>query len=218
MKVVALISGGKDSSFNMMQCIAAGHQIVALANIIPHSKTEIDSYMYQSVGYEAIDLIADAMELPLYRDTTLGQSTQRGKSYEPTTNDEVEDLYNLLKRIQADGVPFQAVAVGAILSDYQRVRVENVCARLGLTSLAYLWQQDQTRLLDDMIKCEVDAIVIKVAALGLHPDKHLGQPLRSLVPYLHSMHEQYGLNVCGEGGEYESLTLDCPLFKSRIIM
>ena len=22
----------------------------------------------------------------------------------------------------------------------------------------------------------------------------------------------YGINVCGEGGEYETLTLDCPLF------
>jgi diphthine-ammonia ligase len=25
------------------------------------------------------------------------------------------------------------------------------------------------------------------------------------------------LNVCGEGGEYESLVLDCPLFKRRKI-
>jgi diphthamide synthase (EF-2-diphthine--ammonia ligase) len=24
--------------------------------------------------------------------------------------------------------------------------------------------------------------------------------------------------VCGEGGEYESLTLNCPLFKRRIVM
>lgn len=50
MRVVALVSGGKDSTFNMMQCIADGHSIVALANLVPHSKTEIDSYMYQSVG------------------------------------------------------------------------------------------------------------------------------------------------------------------------
>jgi len=30
--------------------------------------------------------------------------------------------------------------------------------------------------------------------------------------------EQFGLNVCGEGGEYETFTLDCPLFKKRIVM
>lgn len=29
---------------------------------------------------------------------------------------------------------------------------------------------------------------------------------------LHALRRLYGSNVCGEGGEYESLTLDCPLF------
>lgn len=38
MRVVALISGGKDSCYNMMQCVAAGHDIVALANLKPQSK------------------------------------------------------------------------------------------------------------------------------------------------------------------------------------
>lgn len=43
MRVIALISGGKDSCFNMMQCVAAGHEIVALANLYPVEKgTEID--------------------------------------------------------------------------------------------------------------------------------------------------------------------------------
>jgi hypothetical protein len=26
----------------------------------------------------------------------------------------------------------------------------------------------------------------------------------------------YGLHICGEGGEYETLTLDCPLFYDRV--
>jgi diphthine-ammonia ligase len=33
MKVLALISGGKDSIFNIHKCIEAGHEIVALANL-----------------------------------------------------------------------------------------------------------------------------------------------------------------------------------------
>ena len=28
--------------------------------------------------------------------------------------------------------------------------------------------------------------------------------------------EMYGLHICGEGGEYETLTLDCPLFYDRV--
>ena len=49
MKVIALISGGKDSTFNMMQCQKNGHEIVALLNLRPsnlNSKHELDSYMY----------------------------------------------------------------------------------------------------------------------------------------------------------------------------
>lgn len=125
MRVAALISGGKDSTYNMMQCIAAGHKIVALVNLYPSSSTEVDSYMYQSVGYEAIGLIAEAMDLPLYRRPTEGRSTQRGKVYILSEGDEVEDLYDLLVDVKND-IAIDAVSVGAILSDYQRVRVENV--------------------------------------------------------------------------------------------
>nr|XP_022904819.1 diphthine--ammonia ligase [Onthophagus taurus]XP_022904820.1 diphthine--ammonia ligase [Onthophagus taurus] len=217
MRVVALISGGKDSCFNMMQCIAAGHKIVALANLVPSGRTEIDSYMYQSVGYEAIELIAESMDLPLFRIETKGKSEQLGRIYEPKEHDEVEDLFSLLELIKKE-IEFDAVSVGAILSDYQRIRVENVCSRLNLFSLAYLWQRDQNDLLNDMIKCEIDAIIIKVAAMGLEPSRHLGRSLRLVEPHLQTIHEQYGVNICGEGGEYETLTIDCPLYKSRIVI
>lgn len=36
-------SGGKDSCYNMMQCVAAGHQIVALANLRPAKTGEEDA-------------------------------------------------------------------------------------------------------------------------------------------------------------------------------
>lgn len=35
-------SGGKDSCYNMMQCVAAGHRIVALANLRPANTGEED--------------------------------------------------------------------------------------------------------------------------------------------------------------------------------
>ncbi|KXJ84076.1 hypothetical protein RP20_CCG020970 [Aedes albopictus] len=69
-----------------------------------------------------------------------------------------------------------------------------------------------------MIDCQVYAIIIKVAALGLIPDRHLGKSLKEMQPHLLNMKDKYGLNVCGEGGEYETFTLDCPLFKSRIVV
>lgn len=32
------------------------------------------------------------------------------------------------------------------------------------------------------------------------------------------MHDRYGSHVCGEGGEFESFVLDCPLYKRRIVV
>ena len=56
--------------------------------------------------------------------------------------DEVEDLFELLSMVKEQYPDVQAVASGAILSNYQRLRVENVCQRLGLISLAYLWNRN----------------------------------------------------------------------------
>ncbi|XP_066853602.1 diphthine--ammonia ligase isoform X1 [Anser cygnoides] len=221
MRVVALISGGKDSCYNMMQCVAAGHQIVALANLRPAESTgqtdELDSYMYQTVGHHAIELYADALDLPLYRCFIKGTSVNTGRVYTACQEDEVEDLYHLLKLVK-DKEGVEAVSVGAILSDYQRVRVEDVCRRLSLQPLAYLWRRKQEILLKEMISSNVQAIIIKVAAFGLDPDKHLGKTLDQMEPYLLELSEKYGVHVCGEGGEYETFTLDCPLFKKKIVV
>ena len=82
--------------------------------------------MYQTVGHDAVGAYAEATGLPLYRETTAGVSERLGQDYvEGDDGDEVEDLYRLLKRVACEEC-VEAVAVGAILSDYQRVRVENV--------------------------------------------------------------------------------------------
>ncbi|XP_042906925.2 diphthine--ammonia ligase [Parasteatoda tepidariorum] len=214
MKVVALISGGKDSCYNMMQCVADGHEIVALAHMMP-KKDEMDSYMYQSVGHEALNLYAEAMGLPLYQQEIEGAPLKQTLDYQQTSGDEVEDLFNLLSKVK-NSVDIEAVSVGAIFSDYQRLRVENVCKRLNLEVFSYLWHKNQEKLLQEIITSGVHAIIIKVAALGLEPEVHLGMSLEEIYPHMIAMNKQYGLNICGEGGEFESFTLDCPLFKKRL--
>lgn len=62
-----------------------------------------------------------------------------------------------------------------------------VCARLGLTSLAYMWHQPQAGLLADMVQGQVQAVLCKVAAMGLRPDKHLGKSLAEMQPVLHHL-------------------------------
>ncbi|MCO5605345.1 hypothetical protein L7F22_059528 [Adiantum nelumboides] len=216
MKVVALISGGKDSCYAMMRCLDYGHEIVALANLLPmdESVDELDSFMYQTVGHQVVVAYAQCMGLPLYRRRIQGSSRLQELRYIQTENDEVEDLLILLRAVQTDFPELGAVSCGAIASDYQRMRVENVCSRLGLVSLAFLWKQEQDDLLQEMINRGIYAVLVKVAAMGLNPHAHLGKNLAEMQPFLRKLNKRFGINVCGEGGEYETLTLDCPLFKS----
>ncbi|XP_012275518.1 diphthine--ammonia ligase isoform X2 [Orussus abietinus] len=172
--------------------------------------------MFQTVGHQGVEYLGEAMGLPLYREPTFGKSLLREKHYLPTENDEVEDLYRLLAKVK-EKENVDAVSSGAVLSDYQRIRVENVCNRLNLTSLAYLWRRDQEELLKEMIECSVNAVLIKVASLGLEP-RHLGKSISEMQSHLAKMKEKYGVNVCGEGGEYETFTLDCPLFIKSIVI
>ena len=60
------------------------------------------------------------------------------------------------------------------------------------------------------------AILVKVAGAGLQPTKHLGKDLASLSVELKRLHSKYGLDLCGEGGEYESLVWDLPYFTRSI--
>lgn len=217
MKVVGLLSGGKDSCFNIIKCIEYGHELVCLANLAPPTDItgeEMNSFMYQTSGTSAIDYQAQCFEVPLIRHIIGGKSLIQSMGYNRTEGDEVEDLYLLLLKVKNLYPDIEGVSCGAILSNYQRNRVENICKRLALTPISFLWQRNQEQLLDEMISNGVDAILVKVAGVGLDPYKHLGKKLSQMRTLLGTLHGKYGLDICGEGGEYESFVVDCPLFKS----
>merc|ERR1719508_61194 len=130
------------------------------------------------------------MRLPLYVETVRGEGKEVGKDYMPTEGDEVEDLYRLLEKVSRE-TGAKGVAVGAILSDYQRVRVESVCLRLGLTPLAYLWQRDQSELLREMVMIGMESVLVKVACLGLN-EKHLAKTLEEVEEELSKLAKKWG--------------------------
>ena len=156
LNVIALISGGKDSFYSILHCIQNGHRVVALGNLYPpplpcqkaeEHEQDLNSFMYQTVGHTVIPLYETALGIPLYRQQILGSAIQTGTSYShhlaATTEDgtdEAESLMPLLQRIMAAHPDANALSSGAILSTYQRTRLESVALRLGLTPLSYLWQ------------------------------------------------------------------------------
>lgn len=273
LNVIALISGGKDSFFNLLHCIRHGHRIVALANLFPvvdgsaealqdvqfidpaqqqiptaaqdveaSEEEDLNSFMYQTVGHEVIPLYAAATGLPLYRQPIRGGALHHERDYDYSSGeqksasakiDETESMLLLLKAIKARHPEANALCSGAILSTYQRTRVESIALRLGLTPLAYLWKYpvlpppkneaaDEAQLLRDMAVAGLDARIIKVASAGLD-ERHLWERVSSNqgVNRVKSALKKFGAAqgaALGEGGEFETLVLDGPswLFKKRI--
>ncbi|KAI8954257.1 hypothetical protein F4801DRAFT_19081 [Xylaria longipes] len=155
-------------------------------------ETDLNSFMYQTVGHQIVPLYARATGLPLHRQPIVGTAVHHGLSYEnPHHNpqglvpsdrsalrpsddhlssathdphgyerqqadggkerqpklepdleleDETESLVPLLRTILTAHPEANALCTGAILSTYQRTRVESVALRLGLVPLSYLWQ------------------------------------------------------------------------------
>jgi diphthine-ammonia ligase len=165
MRFIALVSGGKDSIYSVMRCMQLGHECCCLANLHPPPTAdcdERDSFTFQTVGCGALEHVANAMQLQLVRTPLLGGCVLSTCEYEATEGDEVEDLMRLIEGCIKLYPDAEAVSCGAVLSDYQRLRVENVCRRLKLTSLAPLWRIPQPLLVRSMLEQGVDAIIVKV--------------------------------------------------------
>lgn len=203
---------------------------------------DLNSFMYQTVGHEILPLYAAATGLPLYRLPITGRAVRHERDYDATTtadaqdSDETESMVPLLKAIVARHPEANALCAGAILSTYQRTRVESIALRLGLTPLAYLWQYpilpppsaataSDTQLLVDMANAGLEARIIKVASAGLDED-YLWERVsseagaRRVKSALRKFGAAEGAAALGEGGEFETLVVDGPLrvFKKRIIV
>ncbi len=196
MKLAALISGGKDSSFAIWNAVQDGHVVTDLVTIVPENE---DSYMFHSTNIHLTHLISEACGIPL---TCAPSSGEKEK--------ELEDLKKALGNVKVDGV-----AVGAIASEYQASRVRRICDELGLTMYAPLWHKEPEAILREMIKL-MDIRMVKVAAAGMD-DSWLGRKFdEKLIDDLKSLNRKYRVHLAGEGGEYETLVLDAPYYKKRI--
>lgn len=201
--------------------------------------SDLNSFMYQTVGHEIIPLYAAATGLPLYRQPICGGAEHHERDYAfdaagdaGSPADEAESMTTLLRAVMDRHPEANAVSAGAILSTYQRTRVESVALRLGLTPLAFLWKYpilpppftlpDDAQLLKDMAAAGLEARIIKVASAGLGED-HLWECVSSAAgaERVKAALRRFGSSggaVLGEGGEFETLVLDGPsrLFKRRI--
>lgn len=59
----------------------------------------------------------------------------------------------------------------------------------------------------------MDSQIVKVSTKDLGQE-YLGKSISEIRDHLHDLNKKNGFNICGEGGEYETVVFDCPIFKN----
>ena len=199
MNVGALFSGGKDSAYALYIAKQWGWEITHLISILPRNP---ESYMFHTINLHLVPLLSKAIDIPLITKITPGKKES-----------ELNDLEDLLKPLPIDGI-----VSGAIASEYQRTRIEQVCDSLNIKSYSPLWHKNQQMLLLDQINAGFSIMITGVFAEGLNKN-WLGKILtQENVTDLFSISDKYKINPAGEGGEFETLVLNGPLFKKHLII
>ena len=194
MRLASLYSGGKDSSFSLYVAEQMGHEIPYLVNVVPEDKA---SWIFHTPNLNVVPAIAEAMG----KELILGRST----------GEEDSDMEGLRQAL--DGLDIDGIVTGAVWSDYQWDRMNLVCGDLGLRFFAPMWRKDQDYLMEQMIDAGVEAVIVGCYAEGFD-ESWLGRPLNhETLAELKNLRDKYGISIMGEGGEYESLTLNSPSFR-----
>jgi ABC transporter with metal-binding/Fe-S-binding domain ATP-binding protein len=195
--LASLFSGGKDSTFAMYLMEQQGHTVDYLVSIIPSNP---DSWLFHTPNLHLLPLQARAMEKSLVSIESDG--TEEGDLFA---------MKEILSDLEVDGV-----VTGAIASDYQWDRINGVCEDLGIRVFSPLWRKDEVMVLREEINAGIRSIIVSVSAEGLE-SSYLGKEISNdLANSLLALRNRYGVNVSGEGGEYETFVIDSPLHRASI--
>ena len=201
MKLGILFSGGKDSTYAAYVAKKQGNELLCLISLFSENP---DSFMFHTPSITKVKKQAKVMELPLLTQKTKG-----------IKEDELRDLEKVLK-LAIKKYKIQGVISGAIASRYQYERIDNICKKLGIESYTPLWQKDELEYINELIENKFKVIITGVAAYPLD-EKWLGKEInRDFVNKAIDLNNKHKINIIGEGGEFETFVLDCPLFKRSL--
>ncbi len=201
MKTAILFSGGKDSVYSAYLAKKSGHKLVCLISIFSKNK---ESYMFHTPSVKQVKKQAEVMEIPLIIQNSLGKKEE-----------ELIDLEKAIAKAKKD-FKIQGVVTGALYSEYQKSRIQKICDKLKLECINPLWYKDELEYLKELIKNKFKVIITGVFAYPLD-EKWLGRKIdKKFVEEVKELAEKYKIHPAGEGGEFETFVLDCPLFKKSL--
>ena len=201
MKLGVLFSGGKDSALAAWLAKKNGYEISCLITIDSKNK---ESFMFHTPSISKVSEQSKSMNLPLIIVKTKGEKEK-----------ELEDLKKVILEAK-EKYNIEGIVTGAVESVYQATRIQKICNELDLECFNPLWQKGQIDILETLMLENFEVVVVGVMAYPLD-EKFLGKKIdNKFVDEMKRLQDKYKINPAGEGGEFESFTLDCPLFREKL--
>jgi len=195
MEVACLFSGGKDSTFAAYYA-KKNYKLKYLVT----AKPKEGSYMFH---YPNIELTKIQAKLIGVEHIFYESCSKKEK--------EVEELKEVISKLKID-----SIIAGAIASEYQRSRILKIAKELNLKLISPIWKIDEMEYLKKLIYLGFKIIITGVSAAGF-TEEWLGREIdEKCLKDFKELNRKYKISIVGEGGEYESFVLDCPIFNKRI--
>jgi len=196
MILAVLSSGGKDSIYSIYTAESMGWEVKYIVSVYPKTK---ESYMFHFPLIELAQKQAESMHKKFIKVET-----------NAVKEEEMLDLKKVLEKLDIDGV-----ISGAVASEYQKQRIDFMCEELGIKSFAPLWHKNPLSLLKE--QAETMEIIISGVAAGGLDESWLGKKIdEKTIEELIELEKKYGIQTGGEGGEFETLVVNSPLFEKPL--
>lgn len=195
-RVVASISGGKDSMFALYKAMQEDYKPVYLFNTV---SKDYERVRFHGLKSQVIQRQAKALNLPLLQITT------NPESYE---EEYTKALQELVKKEKIEGL-----VLGDIFLQDCFDWAKNICDKLGIELIEPLWQIPSKELFTQFVASGFQGIVVSTQATLLD-QSWVGRKLDDT--FLLDIEKLPHIDICGENGEYHTLITDGPIFQNKL--
>ncbi|MBT4057184.1 MAG: diphthine--ammonia ligase [Thaumarchaeota archaeon] len=204
MKLAALFSGGKDSTYAIYLAKKLSHSVDVLLTLYPHSS---ESHLLHHPNIKFTSLQAESMKIP--------QLIEKISSID--TKAEFEKLDKLITRAK-ENYSIEGIVHGGILSKYQKDNFSSICEKNNLEIISPLWNTKPESYMKKLLEENFEYIISSVSSDGLN-DSWLGQIIdKNRLENLEKLQKKFGFNLNFEGGEAETFVINCPLFEKSLFI
>ena len=204
MKLAALFSGGKDSTYAIYLAKKLGHSVDVLLTLYPHSS---ESHLLHYPNIKFTQLQAESMKTPQLIEETLSDDSEN----------ESKKLNNLIS-LAKEKYSIDGLVHGGILSEYQKDTFSLICEKNQLKIISPLWNKEPESYMKELLNENFEYIISTVSSAGLN-DSWLGRIIdKNGLDELQKLQKKFRFNLNFEGGEAETFVTNCPLFEKRLLI